>query len=148
MTLEIHEQTLWLIPVGLAVSFMIWVLLNWWRKSGTQTTEAGITLRRGRIPISKFRPRASEAKRLAIQKREPAEVHALAAALTHDAIAGTAGQVSRIDGDAYPLLMEELLIRQFAIGVKLPALRCLEVRKKLFREFARVFESHDSDGAA
>jgi hypothetical protein len=32
MTLEIHEQTLWLIPVGLAVSFMIWVLLNWWRE--------------------------------------------------------------------------------------------------------------------
>ena len=32
MTLEIHEQTLWLIPVGLAVSFMIWVLLNWWHE--------------------------------------------------------------------------------------------------------------------
>jgi hypothetical protein len=32
MTLEIHEQTLWLIPVGLAVSFMIWVLLNWWQE--------------------------------------------------------------------------------------------------------------------
>jgi hypothetical protein len=32
MTLEIHEQTLWLIPVSLAVSFMIWVLLNWWRE--------------------------------------------------------------------------------------------------------------------
>jgi len=32
MTLEIHEQTLWLIPVGLAVSFMVWVLLNWWQE--------------------------------------------------------------------------------------------------------------------
>jgi hypothetical protein len=32
MTLEIHEQTLWLIPVGLAVSFMVWVLWNWWRE--------------------------------------------------------------------------------------------------------------------
>ena len=32
MTLEIHEQTLWLIPVGLAVSFMVWVFLNWWRE--------------------------------------------------------------------------------------------------------------------
>jgi len=32
MTLEIHEQTLWLIPVGLAVSFMIWVFLNWWQE--------------------------------------------------------------------------------------------------------------------
>ena len=32
MTLEIHEQSLWLIPVGLAVSFMVWVLLNWWRE--------------------------------------------------------------------------------------------------------------------
>jgi hypothetical protein len=32
MTIEIHEQTLWLIPVGLAVSFMIWVFLNWWQE--------------------------------------------------------------------------------------------------------------------
>jgi hypothetical protein len=32
MTLEIHEQTLWLIPVGLAVTFMIWVFLNWWQE--------------------------------------------------------------------------------------------------------------------
>lgn len=30
MTLEIHEQTLWLIPVGLAVGFMVWVLWHWW----------------------------------------------------------------------------------------------------------------------
>jgi hypothetical protein len=46
MTLEIHEQTLWLIPVGLAVSFMIWVLLHWWREEhgpsdpGTHSTGA------------------------------------------------------------------------------------------------------------
>jgi hypothetical protein len=32
MTIEIHEQTLWLIPVSLAVGFMFWVLLNWWRE--------------------------------------------------------------------------------------------------------------------
>ncbi len=32
MTLEIHEQTLWLVPVGLAVGFMVWVLWNWWRE--------------------------------------------------------------------------------------------------------------------
>jgi hypothetical protein len=32
MTIEIHEQTLWLIPVSLAVSFMVWVLWNWWRE--------------------------------------------------------------------------------------------------------------------
>jgi hypothetical protein len=32
MTIEIHEQTLWLIPVGLAVGFMVWVLWNWWRE--------------------------------------------------------------------------------------------------------------------
>jgi hypothetical protein len=32
MTIEIHEQTLWLIPVGLAVGFMFWVLWNWWRE--------------------------------------------------------------------------------------------------------------------
>ena len=32
MTIEIHEQTLWLIPVGLAVTFMIWVFLNWWQE--------------------------------------------------------------------------------------------------------------------
>jgi hypothetical protein len=32
MTVEIHEQTLWLIPVGLAVGFMVWVFLNWWRE--------------------------------------------------------------------------------------------------------------------
>jgi|GEM_PF-7134204 len=30
MTIEIHEQTLWLIPVSLAVGFMLWVLWNWW----------------------------------------------------------------------------------------------------------------------
>ena len=46
MTLEIHEQTLWLIPVGLAVSFMIWVLLNWWQeerrpKDGSRNYSSG-----------------------------------------------------------------------------------------------------------
>ncbi len=32
MTMEIHAQTLWLIPVSLAVGFMVWVLWNWWRE--------------------------------------------------------------------------------------------------------------------
>jgi hypothetical protein len=32
MTIEIHEQTLWLIPVSLAIGFMVWVLWNWWRE--------------------------------------------------------------------------------------------------------------------
>lgn len=32
MTIEIHAQTLWLIPVGFAVGFMLWVLWNWWRE--------------------------------------------------------------------------------------------------------------------
>jgi hypothetical protein len=32
MTIEIHAQTLWLIPVSLAVGFMVWVLWNWWRE--------------------------------------------------------------------------------------------------------------------
>lgn len=32
MTMEIHEQTLWLIPVCIAVSFMVWVLWSWWRE--------------------------------------------------------------------------------------------------------------------
>ena len=32
MTIEIPEQTLWLIPVSLAVGFMVWVLWNWWRE--------------------------------------------------------------------------------------------------------------------
>jgi hypothetical protein len=32
MTIEIHAQTLWLIPVSLAVGFMLWVLWNWWRE--------------------------------------------------------------------------------------------------------------------
>ena len=32
MTIEIHEQTLWLIPVSLAVGFMVWVLWNWWHE--------------------------------------------------------------------------------------------------------------------
>ena len=32
MTIEIHEQTLWLIPVGISVGFMFWVLWNWWRE--------------------------------------------------------------------------------------------------------------------
>jgi len=32
MTIEIHDQALWLIPVGLAVGFMVWVLWHWWRE--------------------------------------------------------------------------------------------------------------------
>jgi hypothetical protein len=32
MTVEIREQTLLLIPVSLAVGFMVWVLWNWWRE--------------------------------------------------------------------------------------------------------------------
>lgn len=32
MTIEIHAQTLWLIPVGFAVGFMLWVLWNWFRE--------------------------------------------------------------------------------------------------------------------
>jgi hypothetical protein len=32
MTIEIHAQTLWLIPVVLAIGFMLWVLWNWWRE--------------------------------------------------------------------------------------------------------------------
>jgi hypothetical protein len=37
MTIEIHEQTLWLIPVSLAVGFMLWVLCNWWREEHRKT---------------------------------------------------------------------------------------------------------------
>jgi len=40
MTLEIHEQTLWLIPVGFAVSFLVWVLWHWWRE-GHHPNDAG-----------------------------------------------------------------------------------------------------------
>jgi hypothetical protein len=32
MTMEFHEESLWLIPVGLAIWFMLWVLWNWWRE--------------------------------------------------------------------------------------------------------------------
>jgi hypothetical protein len=32
MTIEIREQALLLIPVSLAVGFMVWVLWNWWRE--------------------------------------------------------------------------------------------------------------------
>jgi len=32
VTIEIHEQTLWLIPVSVAVSFMLWVLWHWWKE--------------------------------------------------------------------------------------------------------------------
>ena len=32
MTIEIHDQALWLIPVGMAVSFMLWVLWQWWKE--------------------------------------------------------------------------------------------------------------------
>ncbi len=32
MTLEFHAESLWLIPVGLALWFMLWVLWNWWRE--------------------------------------------------------------------------------------------------------------------
>lgn len=32
MTVDLHEQSLWLIPVSLAVGFMVWVLWNWWRE--------------------------------------------------------------------------------------------------------------------
>jgi hypothetical protein len=37
MTIEIHEQTLLLIPVSLAVGFMVWVLWNWWREEHRKT---------------------------------------------------------------------------------------------------------------
>ena len=29
MTVEVHEQTLWLVPVGMAIGFMLWVLWHW-----------------------------------------------------------------------------------------------------------------------
>jgi hypothetical protein len=47
MTVEIREQTLWLIPVALAVGFMIWVLWNWWREE--HRTEDGRVRTAGRI---------------------------------------------------------------------------------------------------
>jgi hypothetical protein len=32
MTVEIQEQSLWLVPAGLAICFMVWVLWSWWRE--------------------------------------------------------------------------------------------------------------------
>ncbi len=32
MTVEFHEEWLWLIPMGLAIGFMLWVLWNWWKE--------------------------------------------------------------------------------------------------------------------
>jgi hypothetical protein len=53
MTFEIHEQTLWLIPVSLAVGFMVWVLLNWWReehpKKRSRIEDQRIDARRPRL---------------------------------------------------------------------------------------------------
>jgi hypothetical protein len=31
MKLEFDVGTLWLVPVGFALWFMLWVLWNWWR---------------------------------------------------------------------------------------------------------------------
>ena len=36
MTVELHEKSLWLIPVGLAIFFMLWALWNWWREERRQ----------------------------------------------------------------------------------------------------------------
>jgi len=30
--MEFHSETLWLIPLGLALWFLFWVLWNWWRE--------------------------------------------------------------------------------------------------------------------
>jgi hypothetical protein len=49
MTIEIHEQTLWLIPVSLAVGFMVWVLWNWWREEHPKK-ESRIEIRRADEP--------------------------------------------------------------------------------------------------
>jgi hypothetical protein len=48
MTIEIHEQTLWLIPVSLAVGFMVWVLWNWWREEH-RTNERHLEARHQRV---------------------------------------------------------------------------------------------------
>ncbi len=57
MTIEIREQALWLIPVGLAVGFMVWVLSNWWREEHSKT-ESRIESRRIEYPrIDAQRPR-------------------------------------------------------------------------------------------
>jgi len=32
VTVEFHEESLWLIPVGFAVYFMVWVLWHWWKE--------------------------------------------------------------------------------------------------------------------
>jgi hypothetical protein len=32
MTVVFQEESLWLVPAGLAIYFMLWVLRNWWRE--------------------------------------------------------------------------------------------------------------------
>jgi len=32
MNIEFNPEAVWLIPVGLALWFMIWALWNWWRE--------------------------------------------------------------------------------------------------------------------
>jgi hypothetical protein len=32
VTVEFREESLLLIPIGLAISFMLWVLWNWWKE--------------------------------------------------------------------------------------------------------------------
>jgi len=32
VTVEVHEESLWLIPVSIAIAFMLWVLWHWWKE--------------------------------------------------------------------------------------------------------------------
>ena len=57
MTIEIHEQTLWLIPVGLAVGFMVWVLWNWWREEHPKKESRIEDQRPGEQRLDTRRPR-------------------------------------------------------------------------------------------
>lgn len=149
MTVELQEKSLLLIPVGLAIFFLLWSLWNWWREERRSGPFAGLTFPAcGRLPVAQLGMGAWLAKHFAIDQGDAAEVHALAAAGTRDTLSLVARQLGVGYGDAHPLLAEELGISQFAVGLHLLPIHGLLLGKEPGGEFARVLTRNNPNGAA
>jgi len=45
MTLQIGTDSLWLVPLGMAIYFMLWVLWCWWREQHRRSHAYGRVIR-------------------------------------------------------------------------------------------------------
>jgi hypothetical protein len=56
MTVQLDTESLWLVPFGMAICFMFWVLLSWWREqrrrnnANDRIIRAELILSNGRHP--------------------------------------------------------------------------------------------------